>query len=368
MKNLIIAVFTIFSAGEVLAQEVEESKTSLKLSGYADVYYANFSNDMEPNEFQPYTTVAPRDARFGLNIAQTSLAYTSEKVRGNISLHWGDIPQATWSSEFTNIQEANIGIRLKGDWWLDAGFFTTHIGTESFLPKNNFLSSTAIATYNEPFYQAGAKLSYSGSEKWYGELWVVNGYNYFLDVNDAKSVGILLSYNFNDNTSLTYTNLFGKELPSGSGDDAFRTYHNLYLNAHFADKWFLQVGGDIGTQSHSGLSTPEETAIMYNALATLRYQVNDKLSFTGRGELFNDENGFISGLLPSSNDRPQGLEMWGITMGSEFRPIAHAYIRGETRFLHLNEDISFFEGDLDPNKRWEVLFTMGYQFDKLFER
>lgn len=366
MKRIFAGILGIFTALQANAQDNTESTSTLELSGYTDTYFSYFTSEMEPNALQPYTTVSPRSERFGLNVAQIGLSYNADKIRGNVTLHWGDIAQATWSKEFTNVQEANFGVKIAENWWFDAGFFTTHIGTESFLPKNNFLSSTAVATYNEPFYQAGAKLSYEGSEKWYGELWVVNGYNYFLDANDAKSVGALLTYNFNENTSLTYTNLFGRESLDNSDVNQFRTYHNLYLNTSFDKHWFLILGGDFSTQSNSKLSEPGETAILYNALATLRYEFNDQWSVTGRGEIFSDEDGYISGLVPKLNNQSGGLELWGITLGSEFKPMQNAYVRGEVRYLNLEEETTLFAGDLDPNKRWEVNFSLGYQFDKLF--
>lgn len=370
MKKSIKYLFPslVLCAAHLNAQEEYiENQPTLNFSAYADTYYSLYTNDLEANAFQPYTTVSPRDERFGLNVAQIGLSYDSEKVRGNFTLHWGDIPQATWSSEFTNVQEANVGVRLSRDWWLDAGFFTTHIGTESFLPKNNFLSSTAVATYNEPFYQAGAKLSYEGSEKFYAELWAVNGYNNFLDANDAKSFGVLLSYSFSENTSLTYTNLLGRESLDDASVDQFRTYHNLYLNTRFGEQLYLILGGDLGTQSNSKGSDLSETAVMYNALATLRYEIDPRWSITGRGEIFNDSHGFVSGVLPTLNSEIQGLELWGATLGSEYRPNENAYMRAEARYLDVDDNTPIFEGDFSTHKRWELMFTMGYRFDKLFD-
>lgn len=349
------------------AGKAQEENPTISFSAYTDGYYSYFTNEMEPNALQPFTTVSPRSERFGLNVAQVGFGYDSKWVRANLTLHWGDIAQATWSQEFTNVQEANLGFRLAEDWWFDAGFFTTHIGTESFLPKNNFLSSTAVATYNEPFYQAGARIAYEGSVKFYAELWVLNGYNRFLDINDSKSIGLLFSYNLSKNTSLTYTNLFGNEAPENSATSQFRTYQNLYLNTTFNEKIHLILGGDVGTQSNSLISAMEETAVMFNALATLRYQFNEKLSVTGRAEIFNDPNGFISGLVPTANNNPQGLELWGITLGSEYRPAPNAYLRGEARFLNLDENTVLFSDNFRRNERWELKFTMGYQLDKVFD-
>ncbi len=365
--GLVIFIFSFFNISFLAAQEIKgENGPTLEFHAYTDVYYSKFTNEIGPNELQPFTTVSPRNERFGLNVAQTGLSYEAERLRSNFTLHYGDISQATWSQEFPNVQEANLGFRITGDWWIDAGFFTTHIGTESFLPKNGFLSSTAVATYNEPFYQAGAKVSYEGSGKFYAEFWMVNGYNRFLDVNNAKSVGLLFSYFLNENSSITYTNLFGRESPDAAFPSQFRTYNNLYFNSEFDEKIFLTIGADMGTQTNSEITDPSGTAVMYNALATLRYQFEEKYSLTTRLELFNDRHGFISGLLPVSNGVDQGLQLWGITFGGEYKPASNAYIRTETRFLKVDENTPLFSGNKDPFRRWEIMVTMGYQLKKLF--
>ena len=177
-----------------------------------------------------------------------------------------------------------------------------------------------------------------------------------------------LSYSFNENTSLTYTNLLGRESLDDAPVEQFRTYHNLYLNTRFGEQLYFILGGDLGTQSNSKGTDLSETAVMYNALATLRYQVNEQWSVTGRGEFFNDSNGFISGVLPTRDNKIQGLELWGATLGSEFRPAENAYVRAEARYLNVDDNTPIFEGDYSPNKRWEIMFTMGYRFDKLFDQ
>ena len=364
--RLIIGLLIIMMgiSPKVEAQDSTRTAPSVTLSGYTDVYFATFSNDLEPNALQPFTTVSPRSDRFGLNVAQLSVAYAAERLRGTLTLHYGDIAEATWTDPFRMIQEANVGLNLLGDWWLDAGFFTTHIGTESFLPKNNYLSSTAVATYNEPFFQSGARLSYEGSEVFSAQLHLISGYNLFLDVNDAKSVGVLLSYAPSDQFSVTYTNLLGRE----SLDDAplrqIRFYQNLYVNATFFEKLLLTVGGDLGTQTHSQLGDPEATALMYNALATVRYQFTPQWSITTRGEVFEDPEGFISSTFTDQQGDPQGLQLWGVTLGAEYRPTENAYLRAEGRNLTTDRSLTIFDQGTDRS-RWELMVTMGYYFDKI---
>lgn len=361
MRNLFAFIIAFAIGISALAQEADSSR--LRLSGYVDAYYSYFSDSLGPNALQQFTTVSPRSERFGLNVAQIGAHYEGGRIRGNVTLHYGDIARATWSAEFNPVQEANVGLRIKPGWWLDGGFFTTHIGTESFLPKNNYLSSTAVATYNEPFYQAGARLSYEGSEQFHAEFWLANGYNFFLDANSAKSVGLLLRYHFSDQTSLTYTNLFGRESPDGAAPEQFRLYQNLYLNTSLSDKLLLALGGDLGLQSNSRRADGGESALMYNALAVVRCQFTPAFSATVRGEVFQDPEGFISGAYLNSKGEEQGLQLWGITLGAEFRPVENAYLRVEGRYLRADEELAIFTDGPSANARWETMATLGFYFD-----
>lgn len=349
---------------ELSAQDTARVAPQVTLSGYTDVYYATFSDESPTDALQPYTTVSPRSDRFGLNVAQIGVLYRAERLRGTVILHYGDIAEATWSETFRAVQEANVGIMLFDDWWLDAGFFATHIGTESFLPKNNWLSSTAVATFNEPFFQSGARLSYEGSEAFTAQMHVVSGYNFFLDVNDAKSVGVLLSYVADDQWSITYTNLLGRESLDGVSPSQVRFYHNLYLNGAIREKLLLTIGGDLGTQTNSALGDAGATALMYNALATVRYQCTPVWSVTARGEIFSDPDGFISGALLTETEGVAGLQLAGVTLGAEYRPTDNSYVRIEGRNLTTDDALTLFDQGTD-NVRYEWMVTTGFYFDHI---
>lgn len=349
------------------AQDTTRVSPQVTISGYTDVYYATFSDESPSEALQPYTTASPRSDRFGLNVAQLSINYQASRVRSTVTLHYGDIAQATWSETFNAVQEANIGLMILEDWWLDAGFFTTHIGTESFLPKNNLLSSTAVATFNEPFFQSGARISYEGSENFSAQLHVVSGYNFFLDVNDAKSVGVLLSYNLSEEWSLTYTNLLGRESLDNLQPEQLRFYHNLYFNGTLGEKLRIIAGGDLGTQTNSQLDDGNATALMFNALATIRYQFTPAWSITARGELFSDSEGFISGTLPTELGGEQGLQLTGLTLGAEYRPTDNSYLRIEGRSLATDDALTLFDQGTD-NTRLEWMVTTGIYFDHIIRQ
>lgn len=366
-KGVLISIISLLCSVPGSSQDNEKSDHQLTLSAYVDSYFAGYNTNLDQQDFQPYITVGARDNSFGVNVAQFGLNYEHEKVRGNIIVHYGDIPQATWSTEFNELQEANVGFKLTDGLWLDAGFFATHIGTESFLPKNNLLSHTAYLTFNEPFYQAGAKLTYDALLDWSFELWVLNGYNSFVDTNDAKSIGMLVNYNITKNTSVTYTNLFGRENEDRIEPEQKRFYQNIYLSHNWNEKVFLILGFDYGLQTNSDLQNTNKTATMFGGMITARYQFNPKFSITGRAEIFSDKNGFISGTTLTTNGDLAGIELTGFTLGTEYRPIEKAYIRAEVRNTRAADDLQIFlkENEL-TNNRFEILFTLGFELEKIF--
>ncbi|SNS69540.1 Putative beta-barrel porin-2, OmpL-like. bbp2 [Ekhidna lutea] len=348
----------------VIQSNAQNDTTIIELTGYIDTYYASYSNKLATGEMQPYITVAPRDNQFGLNIAEIGATYNTGEVRGTFVIQYGDIAEATWSERFKTIQEAWVGVEITEGVWLDGGFFTTHIGAESFLPKNNYLSSTDIGTYNEPFYQSGARVSYERSEKFDAQFHLVSGYNLFLDNNDAKSVGMLFSYKFNEDISLAYTNLYGRESPEDS-DKQNRFYHNIYLTWDPNDKVSTIIGGDMSTQTNSKLNEPTETAVMFNAVAIARYRFTDRYSTTGRLEFFNDKDGFISGVLVNQDGERQGLKASAFTLGLEYAPTRQSYLRAETRWTWADKDLLIFnKGGNASNTRTEFVINMGFYFDK----
>ena len=108
---------------------------------------------------------------------------------------------------------------------------------------------------------------------------------------------------------------------------------------------------------------------MYAGLLTSRYQFDPKWSITARAEIFNDKNGFISGLVQNTDNEAVGLELFGFTFGTEYKPAENAYFRAETRFTNAPEYLKIFRADnADQNSRLEILLTMGLALEKIFKK
>jgi len=85
---------------------------AFKLSGYADAYYARYSDSVGRGNYEKFPVISPKNNEIGLNIVQLTAQYSAEKVRAIVTLQYGDIPASAWSPQFNMIQEANVGIKL----------------------------------------------------------------------------------------------------------------------------------------------------------------------------------------------------------------------------------------------------------------
>ncbi len=328
----------------------------LAINGYIDTYIA-YDNDRNSSPRQ-FSAIAPYRDEFRLNLAMIALRYSTNRVRGNVAVQFGDIPKLNWPqapNEYLQfIQEANLGFSPCKNFWIDGGYFLTHIGGEGVIPKDNFFQSFSLCTYFEPLYQSGVKFSYTG-KKFYGTLFLLNGFNVLADNNKNKSVGLQLRFKPNSKVEFTYNNIIGNEMPSGV-EGKTRIYNNLVVKLAPAKKLDIILCGDYCTQEKSKLSDPQSSASLFSGFLSIRYRVVKKFSAALRGETFNDNDAILSQLA-----QPEpGLKANGITFGIEYNPQDNAYFRLETRYLNTASDQKIFYDS--KNSRVEVILSGGIGF------
>ncbi len=343
--------------------QVKDTSSSFKFGGYADAYYAYYSDSVGAKNYQKFQAVSPRSNVFGLNVLQLTGQYTSEKYRSSAALFFGDIPASAWSPVFNYIQEANVGIRIAKKLWLDAGFFKTHIGTEALLPRENIASSLSVITLYEPWFQSGVKLSYAPNARLSLCLHLLNGYNTFVETNKKKSVGITALYQLGERGSIGYYNLLGDETPDNIKTSHFRILNNLVLNYDVTSKWKLSVGVDYISQANSWISDSTKTASIYSAILTTRYQIRSKLGIYIRGEFFSDPSGFLTGQIVDTKNNITGYTVSGATLGFEYKSTTNTYVRLEGRQLIMDPSQTIFmTNGIRTNQRSEIMLHSGIWF------
>jgi Putative beta-barrel porin-2, OmpL-like. bbp2 len=346
----------------------KDSASGLKFNGYVDAYYSHYTDSVGHGKFQKFGYVSPVSDEFSINIAQLSAQYTSKIVRSTLTIQYGDIPQAVWSSKFNYIQEGYAGVKLCKKLWVDAGFFKSHIGTESLLPKDNTCSSEAVISWAEPFYQSGVRLTYTPFDKFTAVLYIVNGFNQFVANNKKKAAGLALTYNFSDNFNINYYNLLSDNTPDSINISHWRFWNNLVLNLILSKKVNAQFGADFITQQNSDIIFTHadinySTALAFGSIVTFKYQCYKKFGIYARYETLYDPQGIITSsdnYYTDNND----FKLIGLTLGMEYKPLSNSYIRLEGRELDMvgkDEDIYYTNGNY-VSTREEIMINMGVSF------
>jgi hypothetical protein len=330
--------------------------------GYVDAYYAFYTDSVGDGNFQKFPTVSPR-SELGLNVALLTAQYDADKVRGMVALQYGDIPASSWNPTFNNILEAHAGVRLCPKLWLDAGYFRTHFGTEGLYPKENITSSVSVNTWHEPYFESGARLVYSPTDKWTFNLYVLNGYNLYVDNNSQKSIGLLATYSLGDKGNINYANYTGDDTPTAADSIShLRIHNNFYIN-YTIKKLKVQFGADYCIQEHSGLDDADASATMFSGVFALKYQCGKRFAVYAREEWFNDPDAFMAGAFVDKNGELTGLMLTGTTAGLEIKPTPDTYVRFEGRQLMTDADLEIFRTDHDNiSTRTEVMLNMGITF------
>jgi hypothetical protein len=330
------------------------SKPELRIGGYVSTYYAYYDDDAEPNGFVQFPTLAPRKDQFSLNMALISMSYKSNSIRSNITLHYGDVPESAWPATFKLIQEAHAGFRIIHKLWLDAGFFKTHIGLESFQPRENITSSMSIPSFYQPYYMSGVKLTYLLNSKWSFQLCAFNGYNEYIDNNKNKAFDFSTKYKLDDHLSFTYNFITCDETP-----DNVKTRHQRYFQNMYATftKGKITVGIDLnyGLQQHSLKTDTTRTGSMYGGSLVAKYMPLKKLGVYARGEYFSDPDQILTQNLDI------GQYIKGTTVGMELHPQKTSSLSFEWRILE-SDKLIFRQGNTALNQRNEFIVCLDLWF------
>jgi hypothetical protein len=287
-------------------------------------------------------------------MALISMKYGGKNIRSNLGLHYGDIPKAVWPAEYNMIQEANAGVRLFKDLWLDAGFFRSHIGVESTQPRENITSSMSLANNYEPYFLAGAKLTYIVNSKLAVQLNSFNSFNSFVDNNKNKLLGMSLVFDPTDHISITYNFITGDETPTKVTLKKQRLYNNLYATFKY-NKFYLGAEINYGVQQHSKTNDTTANATMMSGLIVAKYQIFKKSALYAREEYFSDPDNMLTGSLKT------GKNVYGTTIGMEYRPFKNVALSAEGRGLQC-DNLIFKQGTNMTNQRIEFIICLDLWF------
>ncbi|MCC3154517.1 porin [Hymenobacter sp. BT770] len=316
----------------------------LSYYGAVDAYYGyDFGND--GSNFRPnFLYSHNRQNEFSVNQAVVGVRYNNDQVRGAIGLHAGSYVEANYASEdltMRHLYEAYAGFRPFKKAWLDAGIFTSHIGFESAISKDNWTLTRSIMAENSPYYETGARFTYELDPKLTLTALVLNGWQIIRETNGNKALGTQIQWKLSPKLLLNSSTFYGIEGPTGTAQYR-RYFHDFYLTYAATDR--LSVAGvfDVGKQ---------ETAVYgkydtwHTGAAFVRYQLADRWTATARAEYYYAERGVvIHGITP--NPGSPDFRAGGGSLNLDYAPATNVLLRLEGRYLRGRAPV--FERADDP--------------------
>jgi hypothetical protein len=298
MKYLgVIIVSLLFISNSVFGQQ-DTAKNKITVGGYIDAYYGyDFNNPA--NGIRPYAANNTRHNNFSLNLGYIDIKYTANRTRARFAPAVGTYMNANYAAEpagFRNILEASAGIKLfdKKDIWIDAGVLSSPITYESPVSKENLVYTRSIGAEYSPYYLTGVKLTVPFGAKFTGYLYVVNGWQQIVDVNQGKSA--MLGGEYKPSESLK---ICGNVWAGSEKNLATTRYRNRYFFDVYATykpkgkKLTLSAGAYYGIQAMQ-LTSTNVNLNWWQANIAAQYQIASKLSVSARAEYFTDPDGAVA--------------------------------------------------------------------------
>lgn len=342
----LLALLILGTSPLFFAQETD--RKPLKISGYAEAYYQydfqNPTNNTRPSFIYSHN----RNNEVNLNLGLIKANYETEQFRANLALAAGTYMNANYAAEqgvLKNIYEANVGIKISKskNLWIDAGILPSHIGFESAISKDCFTLTRSMLAENSPYYEAGAKVSYTTDNgKWFLSGLILNGWQRIqrVDGNSTIAFGHQLTYKPNDKITLNSSSFIGNDKPDTQKQ--MRYFHNLYGIFQVNSKWALVAGFDIGAEQKEKGS--EQYNVWYSPVVVGKYSPTEKLSFAARGEHYQDKKGVII-----ATGTPNGFQTFGYSLNADYQIFPNLVWRTEIKNLNSKDNI-FINRNLELQK------------------
>jgi hypothetical protein len=342
MKNILyILIFTFI--GHIAFSQDEPKPSAITISGYLETYYVYDFNKPADNNRPSFVYSHNRHNEVNLNLGFVKATYTTERVRANIALMAGTYANANLAAEpgvLKNVFEANAGVKISANknLWVDAGIFGSHIGFESAIGKDCWSLTRSMLADNTPYYEAGAKLSYtSDNGKWLLSGLILNGWQRIQRVsgNSMPSFGTQITFKPTSSITLNSSTFIGTDKPDSARQ--MRYFHNFYGIFQVAPKWGIIAGFDYGMEEKSRESSRMNT--WTSPVLIIRYTASDKIALAVRGEYYDDKNSVII-----ATSTVNGFKTSGISFNFDYNVMPNVMWRAEVRNLASKDEVFTKDG------------------------
>jgi len=331
MKNIFLIIIGSFFCNCIFAQDSSINKNKLTISAYAELYYSYDFNNPQNNTKPGFIYNFNRNNEVNLNLGFIKASYNSENVRANLSIAAGTYMNAAYSSEpgtLKNIFEANAGIKIskKNNMWIDAGIFSSHIGSESAVGATSWNLTRSIVAENTPYYESGVKFSYTSKNNiWLLSALFLNGWQHIArpNSNTSPAFGTQVTFTPSANFSLNYSTFIGNDKPDSIKQE--RYYNNLYAIFQCTKSLALQLGFDYGLQQKAKGSSSFNN--LFAPLILLRFTSGNN-NIVARAEYYSDPNEIIV-----QSGTPNGFKIFGWSINYDRQITSKIMWRIEARNL-----------------------------------
>lgn len=344
MKKYIITAFILgIFFPKAQSSDSLAAQPKISFSAYAELFYTYDFNEPANHMRQNFLYSYNRHNEVNLNLGLIKAAYQDKNMRANLALMAGTYAQDNLAAEqdaLRYVNEANIGIKISKNknLWIDAGIMPSHIGWESAIGKDNINLTRSLAAENSPYFETGAKISYTTDNgKWMVSGMVLNGWQRIAkpEGNQSLSFGHQVTYKPNDKITLNSSSFIGNDKPQK--DKKMRYFHDLFGSFQLTDQFSTTLGFDIGAEQKEKGS--ENYNLWYSPNILMKYQLNDQWALAGRLEYYNDENGVII-----STGTPNGFQTFGYSLNLDYAIFKNVVFRTEARGF-TSKDAVFMKND-----------------------
>jgi hypothetical protein len=353
MKKYISIAIALLIAKFAIAQE-EQKPSPFTVNGYLETYYVYDFNKPENNTRPGFVYSFNRHNEVNLNLGFIRGNYNTDNVRANMAVMSGTYANANLAAEpgvLKNIYEANAGVKISSqkNLWIDAGIFSSHIGFESAIGKDCWNLTRSILADNTPYYEAGAKISFTTDDgKWFLSGMVLNGWQRIqrIDGNSLPSFGTQVTFKPNSKVTLNSSTFIGTDKPDSARQ--MRYFHNFYGIFKVSDKVGLTVGFDYGIEEKKPETS--STHSWMSPVIIARFAVSDKVALAVRGEYYEDKHGVII-----ATGTPNGFKTTGLSANFDYGILPNALWRVEIRNFTSKDEI--FRRSNEPTKNNSFVST-----------
>jgi len=258
-----------------------------------------------------------------------------------------------YRANFSYLFSAGSGLRLTG------GLLNSYIGYESYLAIDNPNYTRGYVTDTAPYFLIGVEAAYSPSEVVDLGFYMVTGYQYLADPNDAPSFGFSIAWQTSPVLSLRQNLYYGPDQFDASLE--FWRFFSSTIVEWKTERFLLAAAFDFGTEKQEA-EPGQPRANWYSGALWARWLIGDHWSVGLRPEVLDDDDGLVT-------SSEQLLRAFAATVKYEFQPARHNKL---VATLEVRTDRStgdgggFYDGpdnDLVENQNL-VLLGLLWSFDR----